>query len=64
MLSVGIFTALSALTGICYAHGHVRKWRMDGKEYVTYEPYSQPDLTQPPKGIGTGFLQFLQLLTN
>jgi hypothetical protein len=52
MLSIAFVLGLSAFSGHASAHGNVRKWLMNGKEYITYLPYDQPDLTQPPTGIG------------
>jgi hypothetical protein len=52
MLSSTFIISLSIFSGLISAHGNVRKWLMEGKEYITYLPYDQPELKQPPVGIG------------
>ncbi|KAH7084371.1 glycoside hydrolase [Paraphoma chrysanthemicola] len=51
MLSIAFVLGVSVFSSLASAHGNVRKWLMNGKEYITYLPYDQPDLTQPPVGI-------------
>ena len=51
MLPLQAIAALAFAAGVV-AHGYVRDYTFDGVKYVSYLPYSEPDFTQKPVGIG------------